>query len=137
MTELHRNDTGEDSFDEFLSANLPEEPSPEISSKVTPWTDALTLILLSLGLGLITCPSNALFSVIQGSICYALGLLGWNRLRGENASFRRGWHLQLIRTAWFTVNTLLQSTIWSNILIDCLSADFQLILIIVKIQGFI
>ena len=128
MTELHRNDAGEDSFDEFLAANLPEEPSPEISSKVTPWTDALMLILLSLGLGLITFPSNALFTIIQGTVCYALGLLGWNRLRGENASFRRGWHLQLVRTAWSVIDTLLKSTIWSDFLSEVLSSDLQRIL---------
>ncbi|MBR5980400.1 MAG: hypothetical protein IK035_00200, partial [Firmicutes bacterium] len=128
MTELHRNDPSEDSFDEFLSANLPEEASPEISSKVTPWTDALTLILLSLGLGLITFSSNGLLTVIQGTVCYALGLLGWNRLRGENESFRRGWVLQLVRTAWFVIDTLLKSTIWSNILGERLSSDLQLVL---------
>ena len=133
MTELHRNDPSEDSFDEFLSANLPEELSPEISRKVTPWTDALMLILLSLGLGLITFSANGLFTVIQGTICYALGLLGWNRLRGENASFRRGWVLQLVRTAWFMVDTLLKSTIWSNILNELLSADVQLILSIILV----
>ena len=131
MTELHRNDQGEDSFDDFLSANLPEEASPEISSKVTPWTDALTLILLSLGLGLITFPSNGLLTVIQGTVCYALGLLGWNRLRGENERFRRGWVLQLVRTAWFVIDTLLKSTIWSNILSELLSADLQLVLSVI------
>ena len=130
MTELHRNDAGEDSFDEFLAANLPEEPSPEISSKVTPWTDALMLILLSLGLRLITFPSNALFTIIQGTVCYALGLLGWNRLRGENASFRRGWHLQLVRTAWSVIDTLLKSTIWSDFLSEVLSSDLQRIVLI-------
>ena len=30
---------GEDSFDEFLSAHLPEETSSEISRLVTPWTE--------------------------------------------------------------------------------------------------
>ena len=131
MTELHRNDPSEDSFDEFLSANLPEEASPEISSKVTPWTDALMLILLSLGLGLITFPANALFTVIQGTVCCALGLLGWNRLRGQNASFCRGWILQLIRTAWAVFDTLLKSTIRSDLLSERLSSGLHLILGIV------
>ncbi len=128
MSENKPSVSGEDSFDAFLSANLPEKVAPEISEKVTPWTDALLLILLSMGLGLITFQTAPLFTVIQGSVCYALGLLGWNRLRGENASFRRGWILMLVRTTWFVVVTILQSTIYSTELGALLSGDLQFIL---------
>ena len=128
MSENKPSVSGEDSFDAFLSANLPEKVAPEISEKVTPWTDALLLILLSMGLGLITFQTAPLFTVIQGSVCYALGLLGWNRLRGENASFRRGWILMLVRTTRFVVVTILQSTIYSTELGALLSGDLQFIL---------
>ena len=48
MSENKPSVSGEDSFDAFLSANLPEEAAPDISSRVTPWADALRLILLSI-----------------------------------------------------------------------------------------
>ena len=68
---------GEDSFDEFLSAHLPEETSSEISRLVTPWTEAFLLILLSIGIGLINFPDRPLVGIIQGAASGALGLLGW------------------------------------------------------------
>ena len=121
---------GEDRFDELLSASLPEEPSPEISKKVTPWTDSLRLIVLSLACGLINIEGVPLFLILQ-SAGFALALLGWNRLRGENASFRRAWILQLIRTGWFLVNIFFNMTVYSLNDLVPISADVSFLLNIV------
>ena len=128
---------GEDSFDEFLSAHLPEEASSEISSHVTPWTEAFLLILLSIGIGLINFPDRPLVGIIQGAASGALGLLGWNRLRGENKSFRHGWILELVRAGWYLADALLKSTLWSDALNRLLSADILFILGLVSALLFL
>ena len=128
---------GEDSFDEFLSAHLPEETSSEISRLVTPWTEAFLLILLSIGIGLLNFPDQPLLGIIQGAASSAFGLLGWNRLRGENKSFRHGWILMLIRSVWYLADALLKSTLWSDALNRLLSADILFILGLVSALLFL
>lgn len=121
---------GEDRFDELLSASLPEEPSPEISKKVTPWTDALRLIVLGLACSLINIEGSTFFLILQ-TAGFAFSLLGWNRLRGENDSFRRAWILQLIRTGWFLVNIFFNMTVYSLNDLVPISADVSFLLNIV------
>ena len=137
MSENKPSVSGEDSFDAFLSANLPEEAAPDISSRVTPWADALRLILLSIGLSLISFPNHPVVGIIQGSVIHTLSLLGWNRLRGENKDFQCGWILAFIRAGLFLFDALLKSTIWSNILNDLLSSESLLILGIISSLVFL
>ena len=112
MKDDKRNEMMHDAFDEYLAASLPEEPDPSVSRRVTPWSDALTLILWSFGLGLINF-STSVFQPLLQITSIALGLLGWNRLRAENRSFRRGWVLMLIRSLLFTLQTFTDCTLWS------------------------
>ena len=119
-----------DDFDAALAESLPDDPAEEISSKVTPWANAILLILLSLAFNLIAIDIFP-FNLILPTASFSCGLLGWNSLRGANQAFRKGWILMLVRSAWYMLTVFMNMTIWD--LSELLGADVQFILSIVSV----
>ena len=77
------------------------------------WRRSANCILASLAIGFINIQFGNLLDLLLPLAGFALGLLGWYGLRGENKGFRLGWILMLARTGIFFLDTFRSFTIWS------------------------
>lgn len=101
-------------FEEMLTQSIPEILPENVAGDVTPWKKAMNQVLW--GFGLTTAKLNFLgLNYLLPAVGMLLMLLGFRSLCRENKAFRNCFLISVVRTVYFMVCSVLETTIYSSI----------------------
>lgn len=113
MRDSERTPLGEDEFDALLKSSLPDLPPQQVVDQVTPWKQAMTRVLIGVGLTTITLNFWWL-NYLLPAVGMALMLLGFRALRRENRWLSLCFGITVFRAVYLYAGLVLGSTIWSG-----------------------